>query len=227
MLGVANIIQPSSSSSSISGSSASTKIGDLIEQYEIKKAPIKSCIIGISKLSLHWLNNNIAHTALFLSDEKHNQIKEEKEGIIIEFGFYPPEKGEEKKKEEDYIKNGQVIYRYEKQGGLRYYTNNYKNFIDFFCNVGYIKLNIYKDNYMTFSTFIDKIASISEKKWIKSNYESTNFNCQNFTADSIDVLKPTYDKNIVKGKNENFDGNNIENIIPNKVKNKLKEYEDK
>ena len=94
MKGVANIIQPSSNSSCISGS-ASRKIGDLIKQFEIKKAPIKSCIIGISKLSFHWLNNNIAHTALFLSDQKHNQIKEEKEGILIEFGFYPPEKGEE------------------------------------------------------------------------------------------------------------------------------------
>ena len=206
--------------------SYSAKNGDLIEQLETKHAPIKSCIIGISKLPLHWLYHNFAHTALFLSDEKHNQIKEEKEGIIIEFGFYPPEKGEEKKKEEDYIKNGQVIYRYEKLGGLRYYTNNYKNFKEFFCDAGYIKLNIYKDNYQTFSTFIDKIASISEKKWIKSNYEGTNFNCQNFTADSIDVLKPTYDKNIVKGKNENFDGNNIENIIPDKVKKKLKKYED-
>ena len=213
MIGVANIIQPSSSSSSISGSSASTKIGDLIDQFEIKKAPIKSCIIGI---------------ALFLSDEKHNQIKEEKEGIIIEFGFYPPEKGEEKTKEEDFIKNGQVIYRYEKElGGLRYYTNNYKNFKEFFCDAGLVKLNIYKDNYKTFSVFIDEIASISEKKWIKSNYEGTNFNCQNFTADSIDVLKPTYDKNIIKGKNEKFDEKNIENIIPDKVKNILKKYEDK
>ena len=228
MIGVANIIQPSSSSSSISGSSASTKIGDLINQFEIKKAPIKSCIIGISKLPLHWLHHNIAHTALFLSDEKHNQIKEEKEGIIIEFGFYPPEKGEEKTKEEDFIKNGQVIYRYEKElGGLRYYTNNYKNFKEFFCDAGFVKLNIDKDNYKTFSVFIDKIASISEKKWIKSKYHSVNFNCQDFTADSIDVLKPTYDKNIIKGKNEKFDEKNIENIIPDKVKNILKKYEDK
>ena len=226
MLGVANIIQPSSSSSSISGSSASTKIGDLIEQYEIKKAPIKSCIIGISKLPLHWLHHNIAHTALFLSDEKHNQIKEEKEGIIIEFGFYPPEKGEEKKKEEDYIKNGQVIYRYEKLGGLRYYTNNYKNFKEFFCDAGYIKLNIYKDNYMMFSTFIDKIASISEKKWIKSKYNGINFNSQDFIADSIDILKPCYDQNIVKGNDVKVDEKNIENIIPDKIKNILKKYED-
>ena len=97
MIGVANIIQPSSSSSSISGSS-STKIGDLIEQFKINEAPIKSCLIGISSLSLHCLHHNIAHTALFLSDIKHNKLKEEKEGIIIEFGFYPPEKGEEKKK---------------------------------------------------------------------------------------------------------------------------------
>ena len=204
--------------------SYSAKIGDLIEQLETKHAPIKSCIIGISRLPLHWLHHNIVHTALFLSDERHNKLKEEKEGIIIEFGYYPPEKGEEKKKDEEYVKNGYLIYRYGEQGGLRYYTNNYKNFKEFFCDVGLVKLNIYKENYMMFSTFIDKIASISEKKWIKSKYSIINFNSQDFIVDSIDILKPIYDKNI--GKNEKVDVKYIEDIIPDKIKKKLKEYEE-
>ena len=194
----------------------------------IRETAIKFCIIGISSLPLHWLHHNIAHTALFLSDEKHNQIKEEKEGIIIEFGFYPPEKGKEFYKEKEYINNGKVIYRYGCElGGLRYYTNNYENFKKFFCDVGMIKLNININNYMNFSAFIDKIASISEKKWIKSKYNSAYFNSQNFIADSIDILKPIYDKNIIKGNNEKVDEKNIEDIIPDMIKKKLKEYNDK
>ena len=203
------------------------KILDFIEALERKKAPIKSCIIGISKLPLNCLHPNIAHTALFLSEVKYNKLFEEKVGIIIEFGYYPPEKGEEKRKEEENIKNGQVIYRYGKElGGLRYYTNNYKNFREFFCDVGLVKLYIDPGNYMMFSYFIDKIASISEKKWIKSKYSIINFNSQDFIVDSIDILKPIYDKNIIKGKNSKVDENNIENIIPDKIKKKLKKYEE-
>ena len=203
------------------------KILDFIEDLEIKKAPIKSCIIGISKLPLNCLQPNIAHTALFLSEVKYNKLFEEKVGIIIEFGYYPPEKGEEKRKEEENIKNGQVIYRYGKElGGLRYYTNNYKNFREFFCDVGLVKLYIDPGNYMMFSYFIDKIASISEKKWIKSKNNGINFNSQDFIVDSIDILKPIYDKNIIKGKNSKVDENNIENIIPDKIKKKLKKYEE-
>ena len=227
LIGVSNIIKPSSSSASISASSASTKIGGLIEQLGINKASIKSCIIGISKLPFHYLDHNIAHAALFLSEVKHNKLIEKKEGILVEFGYYPPEKVEEKRKEEEYMKNGQVIYRYGWElGGLRYYTNNYENFKNNFCDVGMIKLNIFKDNYMTFSTFINEIATKSENKWIKSKYNWANFNCQNFIAESIDILKPNYDKNIIKGNNVKVDEKNIEDIIPNIIKKKLKIYED-
>ena len=56
-----------SSSSICLGSSSATKVGELIKNLD--KTTIKSCVIGISELSLHFINKNFAHAALFLSDK--------------------------------------------------------------------------------------------------------------------------------------------------------------
>ena len=161
----------SSSSSSSSSSSATTKVGDLIKKIDQTK--IKSCVIGISTLKFHWLSNDIAHTALFISDIRRGKLANNSEGILIEYGNYPPDEPEGKKKENDFAKSGDVIYRYGvEKGGLRYYTNTIEFFLKKFCDVGYVTLDIDKDNQKSFYNLIDIMAPLSENKWIKENYNA-------------------------------------------------------
>lgn len=222
----------SSSSSSSSSSSAATKIGKLIEK--MNATTIKSCVIGISKLSFHWLHKNISHTALFISDLKRGKLDKKTEGILLEYGNYPPDEAEAKKKEEEFIKNGDVIYRYGNQGGLRYYTNTFGEYRDKFCDIGYISLNVGIENQKSFSFLIEKLAPISEKVWIKAKYAAMgglfgkSLNCQTFVCNSIDIIKPTYDKLcITKGKDsKNVDEDKKESIVPDAIKETLKKYED-
>ena len=229
--GVSNIIIPSSCCSSFS-SSSSTKVRDLIEIIHEKK--INSCVIGISRLSFHWLSKNIAHTALFISDIKRGKLNNKSEGILLEYGNYPPDNEEGKKKEQDFIKNGDVIYRYgEKEGGLRYYTNTYQEYKEKFCDVGYITLSVEKAELKTFSYLIEKLAPASEKLWIKEKYLAICFfgeplNCQTFVSHSIDIIKPVYESiYIFKGKNSsNFSEDKKESIVPISIMLTLKKYED-
>lgn len=221
-----------SSSSSSSSSSSATKIGDLIKKLDA--TTIKSCVIGISTLKFHWLSNSIAHTALFLSDIKRGKLNNNTEGILVEYGNYPPDDKEGKKKEEDYIKNGHVIYRYGEQGGLRYYTNTFGEYKDKFCDVGYVNLNVENDLQKSFSNFIELLSPISEKKWIKGKYVAVGslfskaYNCQTFVCHSIDIIKPKYDIfSISKGKNsKHISDDNKESIVPSPVIATLKKYED-
>lgn len=223
-----------SSSSSSSSSSSATKVGSLIETFN--KTNIKSCVIGISKLKFHWLYKNISHTAILLSNKKRSQLEKDRksEGIIIEYGNYPPDEEKARKKEENYIENGHVIYRYGKQkGGIRYYTNTLKEFIDKFCDVGYIMLRIKKDNEMTFAYFIDIIAPLNENIWVKEKYNAIGFfnktvNCQTFTSHCIDVMKPDYEiRCITKGKDsESISEDKKEVIVPDDVLETLQKYED-
>ena len=223
-VGSSNVMLGSSSSSS-SSSSAVTKVGELIEEFN--KTTIKSFIIGISQLKYHSLSKNCAHTALFLSNKKKGKSDKKTEGIIIEYGIYPPDEEKAKKEEEDYIKNEHVIYRYgDKEGGIRYYTNTNEEFLDKFCDVGYIILNLKEE--MSFSYFIDQIAPIYEKKWIKNNYKFSSFNCQTFTSHCIDTMKPEYDDTFIsKGKNsQSISDCKKESIVPDNVLKTLKKYED-
>ena len=205
--------------------SAVTKVGELIEEFN--KTTIKSFIIGISQLKYHSLNKNIAHTALFLSNKKKGKYKTKTEGILIEYGSYPPDEEKAKKEEEDYIREGHVIYRYgDKEGGIRYYTNTFEEFLDKFCDVGCVILNLKEG--MSFSYFIDQIAPIYEKKWIKQNYNFRSFNCQTFTSHCIDAMKPEYDITFIeKGKNSpSISDTKKESIVPDNVLKTLKKYED-
>ena len=222
----------SSSSSSSSSSSATTKVGDLIKKIDQTK--IKSCVIGISTLKFHWLSNDIAHTALFISDIKRGKLANDSEGILIEYGNYPPDEPEGKKKENDFAKSGDVIYRYGvEKGGLRYYTNTFGEYRNSFCDVGYISLNVEKDELKTFSYLIDKLAPKSEEIWIKAKYLATCFfgkplNCQTFVSHSIDIIKPKYESIcIIKGTNsKNVSDDKKESIVPNAVMITLKKYEE-
>ncbi len=228
----------SSSSSSSSSSSAATKVGDLVKKIDETK--IKSCVVGISTLKFHWLTKDIAHTALFISDVKRAKLvnkvnnPDKTEGILIEYGNYPPDDPKSKEKEENFIKNGDVIYRYGEKGGLRYYTNTFGEFKDKFCDVGYIILSVEKNELKTFSYFIDKLAPKSEEIWIKSKYSATAIffgkplNCQTFVSHTIDIIKPKYELlYVTKGKNStNVSDDNRESIIPNAVMTTLKKYED-
>ena len=223
-VGSSNVMPGGSSSSSTSSSSAVTKVGELIKEFN--KTTIKSFIIGISQLKYHSLNKNIAHTALFLSNKKKGKYKTKTEGILIEYGSYPPDEEKAKKEEEDYIREGHVIYRYgDKEGGIRYYTNTNEEFLDKFCDVGYIILNLKEE--MSFSYFIDQIAPIYEKKWIKQNYNFRSFNCQTFTNHCIDKMQPEYENTfIVKGKNsQSISDFNKETIVPSCVLETLQKHE--
>lgn len=218
----------------IFSSSRVTKVGELINKLE--KESIKSCLIGISSLKFHNISKNIVHAALLLSDKKLNELVKEKKtkGILIEYGNYPPDEENAKKEEKDYIKNGHVIYRYgEREGGIRYYTNTSEEFIKKFCDVGYISLNIEKENQATFSFLIEEIAPISEKKWIKKNYMSVNligsaFNSQTFICHCLDILKPVYHIfSVTKGKSSiSISDDKKESIIPAYILNTLRKYKD-
>lgn len=213
-----------SSSSSSSSSSSATKIGDLIEK--MGQTPIHSCIIGISQLKFHSLSNNISHAALLLTTENRTPILKKKcessEGILIEYGNYPPDESKAKKEEEDNIKNNLVIYRYGDKGGLRYYTNTIGFFRKKFCDVGCAVLQIPQFNQNTFSVLIELLAPKNDMKWIKENYNAIKFinkshNCQDFVCHSIDILKPTYDVGSIT--------NNNEGIFPDSIIKTLSQYE--
>ena len=223
-----------SSSSSSSSSSSATKVGELIEKFN--KEEIRSCVIGISHLKYHDLNRNIAHAALLITDKKRSELSQEKsiktEGILLEYGYYPPDEEKAKKEEEEYVKNGLVIYRYKEKGGLRYYTNTFENFQEKFCDVGYIILNLNKDNQISFRELIDRLAPQNENRWIKTNYYPLDLmkksqNCQDFVCHCIDILKSPYEISfITKGKiSEKVKPGNRESIVPTDILKALKKYE--
>ena len=229
-IGNSNVMRSSSSSSS--SSSSATKVGDLIKQLDEEKK-ISSCVIGISTLAFHFLSKNIVHTALFVSNIKRGKLVDKSEGILLEYGYYPPDDEKGKKIEEDFVKNGDVIYRYGDKGGLRYYTNTFGEFKKNFCDVGYITLSVGKAEIKTFSYLIEQLAPVSEKKWIKEKYSATclsgePLNCQTFVSHSIDIIKPIYESiYVIKGKNStNISDDNKESIVPNTILVTLRKYED-
>ena len=143
-------------------------------------------------------------------------------GILIEYGDYTPNLNEDEK---NYVKNGYVIYRYGEQGGLRYYVHYFDEFKTTFCDIGYLCLDVSKENQITFSALIDKIAPKYENNWIQKNYNAVGIlnktlNCQTFTSFVLDFLRPSYDNRyITKGPSAPNEGNN-ESIIPITLKNK-------
>ena len=179
--------------SSDSSSSSSSSVSNLIEKFN--KTSIISCCLGMSKLNFATnLVNSYAHSALLLlSTPSDVQDKKRGEGILIEYGKYSPDMS---KKETKQYEGKKVLYRYDKEGGLRYYGMEYTKFVEEFGNVGYISMDIDDMYQKTFENFIDLCAPTNERKWIKSNYP--NMVCIEITS------KATYSKKVRK---------TLENII--------------
>ena len=179
---------------SLSSSSSSAPVSDIISQW--KNSCIQSCVLGISKIGMTSnLSTKISHAAILLLnkeidyDEDDDNIILETNGILIEYGEYDPNKGEEKNK----VKKGLVVYHYGEKGGLRYYIKKYGRFIEEYGDIGYIDLNIHSDNQISFDTFLDKIAKLEDNKWTLNNYSAIyNFNCQNFAIEALHELNPHF-----------------------------------
>ena len=214
--------------------SIDTKFGHSIEKLSF--FPINSLIIGFSSLNFHSLNPNFSNSAILFTSKKRKEIMKgickDTEGILIEYGFYSPDTHKPNKKEEENITKSLVIYRYGEKGGLRYYTNTIDYFINNFCDVGYITLNISKDKQCSFLNLIDKLAPLSENKWTKENYNEISIikksqNSNDFVCHVIDILKPPYDKIyiVTRQLSESINYDNIESIIPDSILKILKKYE--
>ena len=214
---ISNIIfKSSASNSSVSSSGSSNsaaKIDNIIKEFDEKC--IHSCVIGISSIRGSSINHNIAHSALLLSEKKANDLERKGgTGILIEYGDYTPNLNEDEK---NYVKNGYVIYRYGEQGGLRYYVHYFDEFKTKFCDIGYLCLDVSKENQITFSHLIDKIAPKYENNWIQKNHSLFTLNSQSFASHVLDILKPRFNYiYFTKGPSAPND-RNYESIIPNKI----------
>ena len=141
------------------------------------------------------LSNKISHAAILLLnkeidyDEDDDNIILDTNGILIKYGDYDPNKGEEKNK----VEIGLVVYHYGEKGGLRYYIKKYGRFIEEFGDIGYIDLNMHSYNQISFDTFWDKIAKLEDNKCTLNNYSAyCNFNCQNFAIEALHELNPHF-----------------------------------
>ncbi len=145
-------------------------------------------LLGIGK-------NNCVHCFCFLEVE---ELAENDEGIIIEFGEY--NYGDPN----DF--NVKTFY-YSKKGGLRLYVVKTKNFEDY-CSLARVKCKINKIEILD-----DILVGISKNyKWRLEFYEQKTQNCHDFVGVLLNYLEvQSYE--ICKG---TFD------IIPDKIKNVLK-----
>ena len=166
--------------------SSTPKVSQLIEKFNRTK--IASCILSLSKTN-YFKFNNILHSTLLLIDTNQEFEDEERGyGILIEYGDYSRDMTEEEKKN---VKNGKVIYRYGEKGGLRYYAINYSNYLKEFGNIGYIDMDIDRDQ-MTFLNFIDQCAPLNENQWIRERYSLLGNNSHTFIIKALKILKPEF-----------------------------------
>ena len=218
-----------SSTSPSNVSSTNTKINDMVRQLD--RESIRSIVVGVVKIIFNELDSTLAHTSLLLSKNRARDLERGiGDGILIEYGYYLPNKGDEKK----YVNDGLVKYRYGEEGGLRYYMQDISEFIKTQAGLCYVCLDIGRDNQITFSYFLDKIAPQYSYEWTNSKYHATDLrekhhNCQTFVARALnEVLIPSeYNKNmVIKGENfPFFYGNDAENKIPKDVLDALKNYQ--
>ena len=89
------------------------------------------------------------------------------------------------------MKNGKVIYRYGEKGGLRYYAINYSNYLKEFGNIGYIDMDINRDQ-MTFLNFIDQCAPLNKNQWTRERYSLLVNNSHTFISEALKILKPEF-----------------------------------
>ncbi len=195
----AKISSISINSSSKSCTSSAIPVAEVVNSLN-ETNPIIYCILGMSKIGkMSDINKRFEHAALLLM----NKIPEYdyQKGVLIEYGEYYPKMGKE---ELNYVQKELVIYRYGEKGGLRYYVKNYGEFTEEFGNIGYVDLKINSDHQMSFRTFIDQIAPITQEKWIKNNYSLIDLNCQNFIIDALQILKPNFSYNDILARDPNL-----------------------
>ncbi len=190
----------SSQAASSSSDYATSKTNSMVRF--LNKVKFVSCVLAMSKINLNELNKNFAHAALLLIDtESYHDDDSRGSGLVVEYGDYNPTMSKEEK---EAVEKGEVIYRYNEKGGLRYYAIDYKEYIKIFGDACYVDMDIEPERRMTFNDFIDKIAPKSENYWIQEKYKvnylselipeskDSNFNCQTFAYQALDLLKPTF-----------------------------------
>ena len=204
--------------SSKSSSSSSSSVSNLIEKFN--KTSIISCCLGMSKINfVSNLVNSYAHSALLLLrtlSEDEDQYRGE--GILIEYGEYSPDMSKEETKKYD---DKEVLYRYDKEGGLRYYGMEYTKFVKEFGSVGYISMDIDPMYQKTFENVVDLCAPTYERKWIKSNYGLINHNCQTFVAKALEILKPQFIPGMIQIGLYGKEYKKKIDIFPDEIKNVL------
>ena len=224
----------SSSSSNTKSNHNSKNVKDLVQSFD--KTTIKTCIIGIAGIGKEGFlksQKTATHASLFLSENEANKFGkyavggDEIEGIIMEYGAYLPN-GINNEEEREAVDNGYVIYRYGKtNGGLRYYRNTFSVFKKSFSDSIYMVLEVKKYDQISFSYLLDKIAPKDENKWISKNYKTFTFNCRNFVAHALNVIKPIYDpRNIEKGSNTQTRPEKAEKFIPKDILDVLEKFEE-
>ena len=204
---------------SISSSSASSSsVSNLIEKFN--KTRMISCVLGMSSINfISSVANSVGHSALLLIDTL-SEVQDDSrgEGILIEYGKYWPDMNPE---EAEKFKDGKVIYRYGKDGGLRYYGMEYQKFLEEFGTIGYISMDIDSINQITFENFLNICAPISERKWICNNYDQISHNCQTFTVKALGILKPKFIPGMIQ---KGYAGKNYKkkiDILPACIKDEL------
>ena len=193
--------QAASSSSDYSTSKTNSMVRFL------NKVKFVSCVLAMSKINLNALNKNFAHAALLLIDtESYHDDDSRGSGLVVEYGDYNPTMSKEEK---EAVEKGEVIYRYNEKGGLRYYAIDYKEYIKIFGDICYVSMDIESNNQMAFQYFLDKIAPTSENIWIQEKYKinymtgiiedgNDNHNCQSFASEALTMLRPLFIPNNIK-----------------------------
>jgi excinuclease UvrABC nuclease subunit len=204
-------------SSLISLFKAGLSADDLLKSKEI----IKNMIIGISCLDNENPNSLariifgdvVSHASLFLSmgDKKNS-----KTGVLVQYGKY------------EYIKNKKEVigknldslgYVYKEKGGLNFGEIDYNLFKKDFCSICYIKPKI--DKQITLSKLIEEVTK--NKVWDLASYSVLYHNCQHFVAESIRVLNPKYNPELIEiVDNSKIQGKDDEAAIPPVILEQLK-----
>ena len=209
-------------SSSSNSTSSAEPVADIITK--INKQNICSCIVAISEINkLSPYFRNISHAAILLLDIKipdddeyldNGEYNEKKLGVLVEYGDYSPNMSSVEK---NYYEKKLVFYRYNLDGGLRYYAKRINEFKKEFGNKCYIEMDISSINQITFDKFINEISPLNDKKWIKSKYSILNHNCQHFVGEALKILKPIFSlgriQNNINIPNKKDRANNIPETI--------------
>ena len=210
-------------SASSSSSSSASNTDKVVENLNNKK--IVSCVLALCKLRFNSISNECVHASMLLIDTDSGFGDNARgSGIVIEYGDYSPNMSEEEKKA---VEKKNVYYRYGEKGGLRYYANNYEEYLEKFGDSCYVSMDIDPDNQMTFQSFLDTIAPPEENNWIKGKYHVKTQNCQSFAVQALDLLHPSFSASLIQIKNKDKSIKSKLDIFPEKLKKALSELKNK